>query len=200
MRHSKALDKLGSLTKAPTFTSAEAQTRGVSPSNLAYYIKTGVIERVGHGIYRSKEAPTPEDFRWEDLYSAVSRVKDGTVCLISALAIYELTEEIPRQHWIAINNQTRHRSSSDVRIVRMRDTSLGKTSIKLGTFELPIFDRERCIVDAFRYSTIEIALKALKKACAKGGNDKINIEKIRRYAKALRAYNKIAPYITAVTT
>lgn len=200
MRQSEALKKLGPLIKAPSFTSAEAQVRGVSPSHLAYYIRTGAIERIGHGVYRGKEAPTLEDFRWEDLYEAVSRVKDGTVCLITALAIYDLTEEIPRQHWIAISNQTRHRSSSDVRIIRMRNTSLGKTTIKIDSLELPIFDKERCIVDAFRYSTIEIALKALRRAYAKSGKDKIDVEKIKRYAKVLRVQKRITPYLISVTT
>lgn len=192
------INKLDKLLRSPSFTSKEAQTAGVSRTTLVRYLKAGKIERIGYGIYRGAKAPKFDDFRWEDLYTSVSKVKGGIVCLISALAIYDLTEEIPRQFWIAINNKTRHRSTSNVRIVRMRNNTLGKTSMKFGEFNLPIFDRERCIVDAFRYSTTEIAVKALRKAFSKGGKEKIDPEKLRKYAKALRV--DITPYVMAVTT
>jgi predicted transcriptional regulator of viral defense system len=198
MRPQNALKKLGPLLKAPNFSSKEASKRGVSSATLAHYVKTGLIERIGHGVYRGAKAPKFEDFKWEDLYDAVSRVKGGVVCLISALAIYDLTEEIPRQFWIAIKNGTRHRSSSGTRVIRMRNMTLGKTTKKFGNFELPIFDRERCVVDAFRYSTIEIAVKALRRAYAKSGKEKIDPEKLRKYAKALHV--DITPYVMAVTT
>jgi len=80
----------------------------------------------------------------------------------------------------------------------MRNLSLGKTKIEVGGLSLPIFDRERTIVDSFRYLSIEIALKALKVALTKRGPEKINLEKIRNYAKVLRV--DIQPYILAVTT
>ncbi len=55
-----------------------------------------------------------------------------------------------------------------------------------------IFDRERTIVDAFRYLGRETTLKALKIALTKRGSEKVDIEKIRQYAKKLRI--KIEPY------
>ncbi|MEI7441538.1 MAG: type IV toxin-antitoxin system AbiEi family antitoxin domain-containing protein [bacterium] len=191
-------NKLDRLLKEPSFTSTEAQAAGISRTTLVRYLRAGKLERIGYCLYRGTKAPKFDDFRWEDLYIATSRVKGGIICLISALTIYELTDEIPRQFWIAINHRTRHRSTESIRIVRMRNTKLGKTSKKFGTFELPIFDRERCIVDAFRYSTTEIAVKALKKAFAKSGKEKIDPEKLRKYAKALRI--NITPYVMAVTT
>jgi predicted transcriptional regulator of viral defense system len=66
------------------------------------------------------------------------------------LAVYGLTEEIPRLHWIAVDHSTRHRADSSVKVVRMQNLMLGQTTIELGNVQLPIFDRERTIVDAFR--------------------------------------------------
>ena len=74
---------------------------------------------------------------------------------------------------------------------------LGKTAIKLEGATLPIYDRERTIVDAFRYLGRETALKALKMALTKKGAEKIDIEKIRKYAKKLRV--KIEPFLIAMT-
>jgi hypothetical protein len=63
---------------------------------------------------------------------------------------------------------------------------------------LPIFDRERTVVDAFRYLGRETAIKALKAAAQKRGREKIDFEKLRKYARELRV--DIEPYILAVTT
>src|SRR3990167_9059341 len=151
MKPKNALEKLKSLLSAPSFTSEEARLRGVSSSTLAYYVKQNELTRIGHGIYRGVNASVIDDFRWEDLIEAMQRVKEGVVCLTSALSLYHLTEEMPSQHWIAVNNTTRHRCMPPTKIIRMRNITLGKTKIKIGNVTLPIFNRERTIVDAFRY-------------------------------------------------
>ncbi len=121
------------------------------------------------------------------------------VCLTSALAIYDLTKAIPRQHWIAVDHSTRHRANTSVRVVRMRNIKLGRTEIDLGGFKLPIFDRERTIVDAFRTLDRETAIKALKFALgAKKREERIDLKKLWKYAKELRV--QIEPYVLAVTT
>lgn len=197
MKPKNALNKLKPLLHASSFTSEEARLRGVSSSTLAYYVKQNELTRIGHGIYRGANAPLIDDFRWEDLIEAMQRVKEGVICLTSALSLYHLTEEMPSQHWIAIRNNTVHRAIPSTKVVRMRNLTLGKTKIKIGNVTLPIFDRERTIVDAFRYLGREAALKALKTALTKKGPEKINIEKIRLYAKKLRV--KIEPFIIAMT-
>lgn len=197
MKPKNALNKLKPLLHASSFTSEEARLRGVSSSTLAYYVKQNELIRIGHGIYRGTNAPLSDDFRWEDLIEAMQRVKEGVICLTSALSLYDLTEEMPSQHWIAIRNDTVHRAMSNTKVVRMRNLTLGKTTIKIGDITLPIFDRERTIMDAFRYLGREAALKALKIALTKKGFAKINIEKIRQYAKKLRI--KIEPFLIAMT-
>lgn len=197
MKPKNALNKLNQLLHAPSFTSKEARLRGVSASTLAYYVKQNELTRIGHGIYRGTNATTADDFRWEDLIEAMQRAKKGVICLTSALSLYHLTEEMPSQHWIAIRNNTVHRALPNTKIVRMRNLTLGKTTIKIGSIALPIFDRERTIVDAFRYLGREAALKTLKIALTKKRGEKINIEKIRQYAKKLRI--KIEPFLIAMT-
>lgn len=185
------------LLRTPSFTSREARLHGVSSPTLAYYVKQNELTRIGHGIYRGAHALVTDDFRWEDLIEAMQRVKEGVICLTSALSLYHLTEEMPSQHWIAIRNDTVHRAMPSTKVVRMRNLTLGKTNIKIGNVTLPIFDRERTIVDAFRYLGRESALKTLKTALTKKGSEKINIEKIRLYAKKLRV--KIEPFLIVMT-
>lgn len=198
MKPQNTAKKLAPLLELSSFTSQDAKIEGVSSASLAYYVKKGLIERIGHGVYRGIYSPKVSDFRWENLVESVQRVRNGIVCLTSALALYDLTEEIPRQHWIAIPNETMHRAPPSTKVIRMRNTSLGKTEINLDGISIPIFDRERVIVDSFRYLSRETAIKALKEALQKKGEERINLEKLRKYAKTLRV--KIEPYILAVTT
>lgn len=197
MKPKKALMKLKPLLQAASFTSRDAHLRGVSSATLAYYVRQHELIHIGHGIYRGANASAIIDFRWEDLLEAMQRTQSGVICLTSALSLYHLTEEMPSQHWIAISNATRHRAMPTTKIVRMRNITLGKTTIKIGKVTLPIFNRERTIVDAFRYLGRETALKALKIALTKKGNEKIDLEKIRQYAKKLRL--KIEPFLIAMT-
>lgn len=198
MKPRYALVRLASLLKEPNFTCQEALALGVTSSTLAYYAKTGDLIHVNRGVYRGINAPSMEDFRWEDLTLTMRKIKNGVICLTTALAIYGLTDEIPRKHWIAINNTTRHRADNSTKIVRMRNISLGKTTVKINSTRLPIFNRERTIVDSFRFLSIETAIKALRKGLSLTGKEKVRIEKLREYAKILRV--KIDPYLLGLTT
>ncbi len=197
MKPRNALIKLAPLLRAQSFTSKEARLCGVSSSTLSYYVKQDVLKHIGHGIYRNATAPVADDFRQEDLIEAMQKVKGGVICLISALSLYHLTEEMPSQHWIAIRNQTVHRTTSITKIVRMRNLTLGRATINIGNNKLSIFNRERTIIDAFRYLGRETALKALKIALTKRGSEKINIKKMREYSKTLRV--NVEPFLLAMT-
>jgi len=197
MKPQTALKNLATLLKAPSFTSADALARGVTAATLAHYVNHGAIKRIGHGVYKGSDSPET-DFKWEDLVEATQRVNGGVVCLISALALYELTDQIPRDHWIAIKNETSHHGAKLTRIVRFRNMTLGLSKIKVGEVDVPVFDRERTIIDSFRHLSVEVAIKALKIALAAQGDSKLDMKKLNLYAKKLRF--DIKPYILALTT
>lgn len=188
--------QLANLLKRPIFTSKEAKSMGMHPALLSYYAKKGVIKRVNRGVYRGADVSL--SFQWGDLIEAVYGVNGGVVCLLSALAVYGLTDEIPRQHWIGISHATDAKQSSSLKIVRFRNLGLGKTTIELDEVLVPIFDRERTIVDAFRLLSREVAIKALKMALAQTGDPRLDLIKLQAYAKKLRV--NIDPYLITVTT
>lgn len=198
MRTLESLPKLKSLLKKPLFTSKEARQLGVHPPALAYLVKTGQIQRIRHGVYRGAQAPAVPGFQWSDLVESTLSIPDGTICLVSALAIYELTDEIPREHWIAIKRDSKIKVPPPIRIVRFRNASLGRTEINLDGIKVPIYDRERTIVDSFRQLSRETAIKALKIALASKKKDRIDLKKLQEYAKELRV--PITPYLMTVTT
>ncbi|MCK4934213.1 MAG: type IV toxin-antitoxin system AbiEi family antitoxin domain-containing protein [Simkaniaceae bacterium] len=199
MKKSKALKAVYQLLAQPSFTAAEAKELGVSTALLGYYVKTGQIRRLGRGIYQGIDyQSSPKNFRWKDLIDAVNSVPGGVVCLISALAIYEIIDEIPRQHWIAVSHSTSIDRGTKVKIVRLRNMDLGKTTVDLGGVQAPIFDRERTIIDAFRLLSQETAIKALKIALSSKSSKRLDLRKLQAYAKKLR-FN-ISPYLISATT
>lgn len=199
MKKPVALKAIHQLLTRPSFTAAEAKELGVSPAHLGYYIKTGQIKRLGRGIYQGTNYKTsPKNFRWEELIDTVNSVPGGVICLISALAVYDITDEIPRQHWIAVSHSTSIDRGAGVKIIRFRDMNLGKTTINLGKIQVPIFDCERTIIDAFRLLSRETAIKALKMALSAKDRSRLDLRKLQAYAKKFR-FN-IAPYLITATT
>lgn len=193
-----ALVKIRKLLTQPSFTAAEARALGVSSSLLAHYVKKGEIKKLSRGVYCGEESKRTEvPFEWEDLITTALSIPNGRICLISALALYELTDEIPRQFWIAIPNEQFAPRRPKTKIIRMRDFKTGGTHLKLGSVSIRIFDKERTIIDSFRFLTSEIAIKALKSYLS-GKNAKPDLVKLRKYSIKLKV--PIDKYVEAFTT
>jgi len=191
-------NQLKKLFAKPLFRTSDARKVGIHPSRLSYYVKIKLIERIGRGFYRGIGSEVKTDFQWEDLVLIAKSVPNGVVCLVSALVVYELTDEIARMHWIAIPHATTAPKRENTRFVRMRDMSTGKTQYKLGKETINIFNQERTIVDAFRYLSKEIAIKALKQAVKSNREKKFNLRKFQQYARKFKL--DMTPYILMVTT
>jgi predicted transcriptional regulator of viral defense system len=186
------------LLAQPVFRADEARKIGIHPSRLSYYVKINLIERIGRGVYRGKGSRIGVDFQWEDLVLVANSVPKAVICLVSALAIYQLTDEIPRENWIAIPHGTTNPKRENTRVIRMRDIKTGMIRYKLGNQTIKIFNEERTIIDAFRYLSKEIAIKALKEALKSGRSKKFDLKLFQKYAKQFRI--NLDTYILTVTT
>lgn len=193
-KYSEAFKKL---SKKAVFSSAEGREAGIPSRMLAYFCQKGRIEKVGRGMYKIKNLDFDSAFEWEDLAITALSIPNGVICLISALCYYGLTDEIMREFWIAIPHATTSPSRENARIIRMRNISFGQTTVKIGSRKIKIFDRERTIVDAFRYLDKETALKALQTYLKVDKESKPDIDKLLRYAKKLRI--NLTHYISAFT-
>jgi len=194
MKNLTEFKKLKPILDKPVFFAEDARNLGVHPSVLNYYINIGLIVSIARGVYQSKTAKVNTDFRYEDLVITAKSIKNGVVCLISALEIYNLTEEIPRKFWIAVPHSTTCPKRDKTIFKRMRDINTGKTNYNIGGETIIIFDIERTILDAFKFLSLETAMKALKTAI---NENKIDINKLNKYSKKLRV--NIKPYIHALT-
>src|SRR3546814_1106759 len=68
--------------------------------------KAGEIVRLGRGLYQVVDA----DFGGDHALAEVAKtVPKGIICLLSALAFHELTDQIPARIWIAIGLRSEER-------------------------------------------------------------------------------------------
>lgn len=193
-----SLTKLSKLLVKDAFSSFEARQAGVHPSVLAYYCKKGVLERISRGFYRRADRDSKVPHEWEDAVLVARSIPRGVLCLITALVYHELTDEFARQIWIAVPRESRPPKRPNTRVVRLSNITLGANEISFGGARVKMFDQERTIIDAFRYLSKEIAIKALKKYLKRDSNHRPDLKKLARYAKTLRT--DISSYVETVLT
>ena len=185
------------LNKKPFFTIKEAKKYGISRRMLSYYVKQRELNRIARGVYCSTHyEPFEKNLKWKEMAVAVSNIQGGVICLISALVYYDLTDEMMKEFWIAVDNNRSKVTFPLCRIIRMRNIKIGIVTITIAGLKVKIFDKERTIIDSFRILDLETAMKALKQYLL---TEKPNINKLNRYVKVLRASN-VQKYITALIT
>jgi hypothetical protein len=77
----------------------EALGLGVHPRTLYAMRDAGRLERLGRGLYRLASLPPLGN---PDLVAVALRVPEAVLCLISALAVHEITTQIPHEVYIAL--------------------------------------------------------------------------------------------------
>jgi hypothetical protein len=70
---------------------AQALKAGIHPKTLYAMRDSGVLEMISRGVFRLSDSPPLSN---PDLVTVATRVPSGVICLISALAFYEITTQI----------------------------------------------------------------------------------------------------------
>lgn len=131
------------------FTHADATALGISDRHLAEMCRVGEIDRLARGIYIKTNVDVDHD-----LAEIAIRAPQATLCLTTALARHNLTDDIPPSINVALPRQQRPpRAAAPVTWHRFDNAKfdIGQTRIAL-TNELSIglYDPIRSIIDAYR--------------------------------------------------
>jgi hypothetical protein len=87
-----------------TFTTGQALAAGLHPRDVYRWRDEGLTVELSRGVYRHSDAPPPS---LPDLLAVSRRAPRAAVCLLSAAAVHELTDEIPAAVQIAVPRGTR---------------------------------------------------------------------------------------------
>jgi Transcriptional regulator, AbiEi antitoxin len=86
-----------------TFTTGQARAAGVHPRDLYAARDGGELVELSRGVFRRADAPAAA---YPDLLAVSLRAPRAMVCLLSAAAVHDLTDEIPIAVQIAVPRRT----------------------------------------------------------------------------------------------
>lgn len=148
------------------FRVAEAERAGVARYQLYRLRARGQVVGVGRGVFRRAGAAISSS---SDLAAVCARVPAGVICLNSALAYWDLSDELPLAVHVAVARGA-HRPRVEHPAVRVHvfaaaTFGLERCDERTETGErLRIYSPERSVVDAMRLSHLvgrDLALHAL---------------------------------------
>ncbi|WP_020578161.1 type IV toxin-antitoxin system AbiEi family antitoxin domain-containing protein [Actinopolymorpha alba] len=147
----------------------------VSRRRLAALVADGVYEKIAPGVYARADAI---DDTTAAQASIALRRPDATLCLLSALSIHDLTDEIPTASHIALPRGA-HKLAVRWESVEWhffdRETfSIGREERSLpGGVQIGLYTAERTIIDVFRLRHAwgsDLAIEALKRWVRRRGS------------------------------
>lgn len=159
----------------------------------------GVVQRVGHGLYRLTAGKETEHFT---LAEVCKQIPAGVVCLVSALRFHNLTTQAPFEVWLAIDVKAyRPKTDLPVHFVRFSGASLaeGVEIHKVDGVPVRVYNPAKTVADCFKYRNkigLDVALEALKE-CRKA--QRCSMDDLWHFAKICRVANTMRPYLEAMS-
>lgn len=179
---------------------SEFLTLGVTAATVSRLEREGAVVRLARGLYQRPDASVDAN---HTLAEASKLVPKGVICLASALAFHELTDQLPLKVWMAIGPKDwRPRFPyPPVRFARFPETQL-RSDVehhRIDGVRVPIFGVAKTITDLFRYRRtvgINLALEGLREALR---NRKATPAQIAKRAMKSGVWKTMEPYVNALS-
>jgi predicted transcriptional regulator of viral defense system len=180
---------------------SEFLTLGVTAATVSRLEREGVVVRLARGLYQRPDASVDANHTLAEVSKLVPK---GVVCLASALAFHELTDQLPPKVWMAIGpKEWRPRFRyPPVRFARFPETQL-RSDVehhRIDGVRVPIFGVAKTITDLFRYRRtvgINLALEGLREALRKR---KATPAEIAKRAVESGVWKTMEPYMNALSS
>ena len=179
---------------------AEFRAKGVTAATISRLERAGAVVRLGRGVYQLPDAAVDAH---HVLAEASKRVPKGVICLVSALAFHDLTDQMPARVWMAIGPKAwRPRIEYPaIRFVRFPKERLekGVEFHVIDGVQVPIFGVAKTVADVFRYRRVlgtTLAVEGLREALRK---KKATPAEISRQAVEAGVWKAMQPYMEALT-
>ena len=172
---------------------------GIHPRTLYAMRDAGLVERLARGLYRLSGMPPLGN---PDLVAVAGKVPNGVICLVSALAYHEITDEIPHEVHLALARgaEPPRMEHPPVRIFwfKGRAFSQGIEEHMVDNTRVRIYSAEKTIADCFKYRNrigTDVAVGALRSYFSRG---RPRLDEVMKFARICRVANVLRPYMEAL--
>lgn len=179
---------------------SEFTASGITAATIGRMLENGEVLRLARGLYQLPDAPLDVH---HSLAEAAKKLPKGVVCLVSALAYHDLTDQLPRAVWMAIGTKDWEPKTDTppIRTVRFTDALLSDDVLteQIEGVQVKVFSVAKTIADCFRHRRTvgqSVALEGLQEALRKR---KATPAEIARHAERGRVATVIRPYLEALT-
>jgi predicted transcriptional regulator of viral defense system len=178
---------------------AQALRAGIHPSTLYTMRDAGSLDLVSRGVYRlAGSEPLGNPY----LVTVATRVHSGVICLISALAFYEITTQIPHEIHVALQRGAEEPRLDHPPIKTYRFTGqafkAGVETHELDGIGVRIYSPEKTLADCFKFRNkigIDTAVEAVRFYRERRN---VNVDALMRYAAICRVEKVMRPYLEAI--
>ena len=178
---------------------AQALRAGIHPSTLYTMRDVGTLEVVSRGVFRLTDS---EPLGNPDLVTVATRVPNGVVCLISALAFHEITTQIPHEIHVALQRgaELPRLEYPPIKIYWFKDQAFtaGVETHKLDGVDIRIYSPEKTLADCFKFRNkigLDTAVEAVRFYRERRN---VNVDALMRYAAICRVEKVMRPYLEAI--
>ncbi len=177
----------------------EAINAGIHSRTIYKLRNEGVVEEISRGIFRlAKSKPISNP----DILTVAMRIPNGVFCLISALSYFNITTQIPHKVFIALPKgaETPRINYPPISVHRFSRDSFtqGIQQENIDGIKVNFYCPEKTIMDCFKFRNkigMDIAIEALKFYKSR---NKLDVDKLLKYARICRIENIVKPYLEAV--
>ncbi|KAA3661611.1 MAG: transcriptional regulator [Chloroflexi bacterium] len=177
----------------------QAKNLGIDSKTISDMYRADLLQKLGRGLYRLSDLPP---LQYPDLVQIALRVPQAVICLLSSLAFYNLTTEVPHKVYIALPQTVRKPRivypPLDVVWLSKAGYDAGIVAQRLDGIDVPMYGKSKTITDCFKFRKkigIDVAVEALKEYIRLPD---ANINELLHYAQINRVEKIMKPYLEAV--
>ncbi len=178
---------------------SRALALGVHPRVLYGLREAGRLQQVTRGLYRLASLP---ELGNPDLAAVASRIPQGVICLISALAFHGITTQIPHQVDVAVPRGTKQSRLKfpPIRLFRF-SAPMHKAGIEIHRVdgvEVRVYNAAKTVADCFRFRNrigIDVAVEAFRLLHVR---KKASMRELLKYTRLCRVERVMMPYLEAL--
>lgn len=185
--------------KLGVVSTQDVRTLGIHHEYLRRMYSAGQLVKAGRGLY---SLPNADITAQHGLVQASKAMREGVICLLSALRFHEIGTQAPHEVWVAIDRRAAHPRAKQpqMRFVRFSGKALTE-GVQEHTIEgvlVRIYNPAKTVADCFKYRNkigLDVALEALREVLR---GRRCTMDDLWKYAKVCRVTEVMRPYMEAM--